>query len=1654
MTWLQKFLQTLLALAVGGASVAPAEMVRYAAPGPFAEVATRPGGRVTRAARARGRQAPPPPCQAFINITQTPGPNIEQSTAEVHVEYGEIITPDCLSMGGADPFTFQFTVNGVDRTSAFTAPDGLDTATALPLATGSGPTVNTLIASVDGYLANGTPGTVRDTVQITVYPGVNVTALSGATAFEEQDQGTFRFEVHNRSYGQRSFTLTCTPTRATCDNLSPGSPLTLGAGVRDTVTVTATMATGADQGSIRLIASGYSADTASTTFTVSAVTRLSVFAPVLDQQVRAVCPTVGAGAGSAVQCGHLLYAHSFPAYQSMGKSRALTMLYNSDLAHPVPAVTLDFTTLGGESIPEQYAVEIRDLVTDTLLRRAHYGSGTVPAAYRQTQRMVVALDHPLVKQTGAHRVRAQVFGRYGGTWSTTPIATAETRLLVVDRSASRFGAGWWPAGIERLHPAVDSSGVLLELPEGSAVFYRKVGTQYVSAPGDYSVLERLSDGTYRRTLEGAQVTLAYDAQGFLTRIADNNAPQQNEATYIWRQDTLRVQDAGGAVMTFAYDAAGVKIAYPGVDSVRLLRNGSGDVSEIRDADHFVNRFEYASPTHRMTKSHVRGTGAFGYTYDALGLVDSVKTWLTSWSPSQRRFVPWQRNGAAMPGGATEASPAAFGYGLPMLKIVQESWPDGTQAKTDTTRVTVHRTGAVLSMQGPVSSTTVERDTLGRPTEVVLPNGGKVRQEYDAHGLLARTIMRIHPGEIGRDSTFRYDTTHYQWDTTRRVIERIENPMRDTTRFTYDALRRRSTVIDNAGAVTTFHYNARGQLDTIWAPHPTTLGAKEPVPTVYVYDPVTGNPRSAGKGANVVTYGYPAGRPYEPNRMTDALGSVTEYEFDAQKRVTKVRQYGTLGGARDVRYEFDDTLFVTRQVDPNGWRSTWTRDRVGRVVAFCVRDNVCDSTRYGDLVNPTVQKDRSGRVVWNTFDGGGRLTQKQLGPLDTLPVLYQYDALGNIIRAKNEHSDVWRLFDEFGRLRSESQEINLLPDTLIVIDSATGTADTVPRHARQEVKVYYEYDPNGRRRAMYVRGVGLGIIEKSPMPPFALPDDEAAERGPHERFIPADSVRYRYDPASNLDSIVNTMWQLTRGQGNHIWAYSHDRKGRMTGVTVPKAGGTTAITFGYDTLDNRRGTYGMPGVSMDSVNVDVLGRTTKRHYIGPANWTTYTFDALGQLKVMDSSDDTYMDPEAYTYDSTGNRLTKGTVWGYRYDQLGRLEKQFKQGHEDEPGSCAVEYTYDARGNRTQEEWVEGYCGGGPRRSKYFYNGWNQMDSMYVEVDQGGSISRSFWYDALGRRIFMRSTDATVHTGNQIEEGVWRYYWADDHVIAQTKSGILAGDENLHAEVELRRQGDGLWSFGQWFWYGPGIDRPLATYHKAGGAWQSRYLFFPDVRGSVAAVTDTTGTPVAEPALYSAFGTSNTVSPGQPGYNGAQSAGGLVYMRNRWYDPNTGQFTQQDPIGFAGGINLYAYAGNDPVTYSDPYGLNPDIEIEIPRSWKEFKEQVKDVVKHIRRNWHRIGLPEDPTAPRQPKPDDMLNPPPPAEERPATNPAPGDGRPRLPGPDGQPGPEIRYEFRIPNILDWLTTPRQWPEWMPTEPARPQPWMMPPIPGFGTPLFPIVL
>jgi RHS repeat-associated protein len=50
-------------------------------------------------------------------------------------------------------------------------------------------------------------------------------------------------------------------------------------------------------------------------------------------------------------------------------------------------------------------------------------------------------------------------------------------------------------------------------------------------------------------------------------------------------------------------------------------------------------------------------------------------------------------------------------------------------------------------------------------------------------------------------------------------------------------------------------------------------------------------------------------------------------------------------------------------------------------------------------------------------------------------------------------------------------------------------------------------------------------------------------------------------------------------------------------------------------------------------------------------------------------------------------------------------------------------------------------------------------------------------------------------------------------------------------------------------------------------------------------------------------------------------GLVYQRARYYVPREGRFLTPDPIGPAGGPNLFAYCLNQPLLWIDPRGLNP-------------------------------------------------------------------------------------------------------------------------------------
>ncbi len=162
--------------------------------------------------------------------------------------------------------------------------------------------------------------------------------------------------------------------------------------------------------------------------------------------------------------------------------------------------------------------------------------------------------------------------------------------------------------------------------------------------------------------------------------------------------------------------------------------------------------------------------------------------------------------------------------------------------------------------------------------------------------------------------------------------------------------------------------------------------------------------------------------------------------------------------------------------------------------------------------------------------------------------------------------------------------------------------------------------------------------------------------------------------------------------------------------------------------------------------------------------------------------------------------------------------------------------------------------------------------------------------------------------------------------------------LHDGVHMVAAFDGNGALAWEARWGPGIDNLVEWRDVAGRS--GLHLPLADARNSVVATWSTSDGKLTEQAEYTAEGRvtvrdaagtlrceeqgTGGICPavvGMPfGFQSAwrSSRSGLVFMRNRWYSPELGEFLSHDPIGFRDSFNLYAYVGFDPVNGRDPFG----------------------------------------------------------------------------------------------------------------------------------------
>jgi RHS repeat-associated protein len=125
-----------------------------------------------------------------------------------------------------------------------------------------------------------------------------------------------------------------------------------------------------------------------------------------------------------------------------------------------------------------------------------------------------------------------------------------------------------------------------------------------------------------------------------------------------------------------------------------------------------------------------------------------------------------------------------------------------------------------------------------------------------------------------------------------------------------------------------------------------------------------------------------------------------------------------------------------------------------------------------------------------------------------------------------------------------------------------------------------------------------------------------------------------------------------------------------------------------------------------------------------------------------------------------------------------------------------------------------------------------------------------------------------------------------------------------------------------------DVPIQYHYPQGELRGTQRLYYAtDHLGSVREVRDLASGQTVAAFDYTAYGAiraqSGTLTPDR-GYAGLwRHASDLYLTHYRAYSPTYGRWVTRDPIGEAGGVNLYLYANANPLRFTDPLGLNPAV-----------------------------------------------------------------------------------------------------------------------------------
>ncbi|MCZ4099801.1 polymorphic toxin-type HINT domain-containing protein [Streptomyces sp. H39-C1] len=830
----------------------------------------------------------------------------------------------------------------------------------------------------------------------------------------------------------------------------------------------------------------------------------------------------------------------------------------------------------------------------------------------------------------------------------------------------------------------------------------------------------------------------------------------------------------------------------------------------------------------------------------------------------------------------------------------------TTSGGQTTKITV------TNAKSQTVSTALE-PTRGASTSVIDANAAETDTTYDA---LGRTTAIWLPGRAKATQTANYTFVYAPSATAPSAI--TTKKLNEDGSYTasvqlYDALlreRQTQTMTPQGGRLLTdVYYDSRGWVwktnhdywDGSSGPNTTLVATTDPQVTnqsLVTYDSLGRPTLSVSQSKGIVKeqtkaiYGGDRTTVIPPTggtpgtTITDGRGRTTE--TDSYTTVPTITGDQVTGGSpAATKFTFDASGSHgqnTAITDPGGNQRTYSYNLLGQRTAQIDPDTGTTAMTYNAAGRQTTSTDARGRTVAATYDVLGRKTATYDGPDSSAPKLasWTYDdaAVTNSIGRQTASSH----YDSAGNAYTTATT------GFNVNGSPKGTTITIPPSV-----------------------VGLGG-------PYTYTNTYTKNVGlPYSVSYPAAGTL----PAEKVTTGYNAMDMATSSGG--LAAYTSDTQfdalGRVVQMTVGRLSNTAVFTNAFDE------------------HTGALNNTTTTRAIAPQKVedTTYDRDPAGNItRITDNRLGTAVDTQCFNYNLLG-RMTD--AWTATDTCAGAPSTTAGSATVGGPDAYWSTWTFDANGNRTTQTQHALAINTRDTTTAYTYgkggDTTQQPDTLtgtQTTLPDGTQTGGSYTYDALGdttTRTTTPGTDTLIwnHEGQleslkstgQDNPTTYTYDADGSQLLRSDPDGkttlFLPGEEVVYDSVAKTTSGTRYISL-------PGG----VTMTRTGAGTAYNFVAPNDQATGTSSLDATAQTPtfrLVDP-YGNPRGTQPTTWPGDKGFVGGtqDKTTGLTHLGARDYDPALGRFISADPILEATDPNQiggYAYAGDNPVTHSDPAGL---------------------------------------------------------------------------------------------------------------------------------------